>query len=777
MTAIPAPMAGGGRRPAARAPSAGVPTTRPDLPQRILDGLSARIEPVPVSLLYRVGMLLVMLAMLVLPLLYVALVAHDGYAVVWHAAHTLTVLAGRGGGRGRVFIYVAPIVIGGILLVFMVKPLFARRVRSHPPLALARDEEPLLFAFVERLCAIVCAPTPRAIHVDTDVNASAGFTGGIFGVLTNRLTLTIGLPLVAGLDLRQFAGVLAHEFGHFAQGSAMRVTFVVRSVNVWLARLVYDRDEWDYKLANTAADIDAGWFTVLVWVAQAAVWLTRRVLWVLMGAGHLISAFMLRQMEYDADRYEARVAGSDVFAHTCERINLLNVASQAAFADLGAAWRERRLCDNLPSLIRSRESQLPAEVRQVVRKHGSESRTGWLDSHPCDTLRIASAAAEAAPGIFKVNAPAAALFRDFAGLSRRATVAFYFQAVGEDFRPQNLVAAEEIVASSAKRRQDVTAMRRYFCDLVMPVRPVFPSRFDSAGAKPPRPDAAAERLLELRSTLCAGAPEAAAAARRFEEADDRLVALERVRELMTAGAKLPKVDLKKLGIARLDDDEVTQGVRAAARARDAARHLIDPLLAVGMERLTLALSLEKPATPAPSKPPTVEANDDADSYDLADEPPEGSDNRLLDALRVLRESAADVESLRRHFILLGTVLSQVQPGQNAQSLIDTCLWHSRKCSELLRGIHSILRGAPYPYAHANKKVTVAQYVTTSLPPAEEPVAVHNASDSATDAVYSLYVRLLSDLAARAEKVEEGLGLPALPDPPPKEPPPDEQRTM
>jgi hypothetical protein len=197
--------------------------------------------------------------------------------------------------------------------------------------------------------------------------------------------------------------------------------------------------------------------------------------------------------------------------------------------------------------------------------------------------------------------------------------------------------------------------------------------------------------------------------------------------------------------------------------------LIDPLLAVGMERLTLALSQEKPAAPVPSKPPTVEANEDADSYDLADEPPEGSDNRLLDALRVLRESAADVESLRRHFILLGTVLSQVQPGQNPQSLIDTCLWHSRKCSDLLRGIHTTLRGAQYPYTHANKQVTVAQYATTSLPPAEEPVAVHNAADAATDAIYALYVRLLSDLAARAEKVEETLGLPPLPDPPPEVP--------
>jgi hypothetical protein len=88
--------------------------------------------------------------------------------------------------------------------------------------------------------------------------------------------------------------------------------------------------------------------------------------------------------------------------------------------------------------------------------------------------------------------------------------------------------------------------------------------------------------------------------------------------------------------------------------------------------------------------------------------------------------------------------------------------------DLLRGIHLVLRGAHYPYTHANKRVTVAQYAMTSLPPAEEPVSVHNAADSATDAVYSLYVCLLSDLAARAEKVEETFGLPPLPGPPSRE---------
>ena len=107
----------------------------------------------------------------------------------------------------------------------------------------------------------------------------------------------------------------------------------------------------------------------------------------------------------------------------------------------------------------------------------------------------------------------------------------------------------------------------------------------------------------------------------------------------------------------------------------------------------------------------------------------------------------------------------MEPGENPQPLINAVLWHSRKASDLIRTIHSTLRGATYPYSHAEKQVSLAAYAVTAQPSGDDPVAVHSAAEAALDAIYPLYVRLLSDLAARAEKVEESLGLPPLPDPP------------
>ena len=101
----------------------------------------------------------------------------------------------------------------------------ARNGRAH---LLSRADEPVLFEFVNHLCGIVGAPQPTQIDVTNDVNAAASFESGLLTVVALRLKLTIGLPLVAGMTLRQFTGVLAHEFGHFSQGTGMRLTYVIR---------------------------------------------------------------------------------------------------------------------------------------------------------------------------------------------------------------------------------------------------------------------------------------------------------------------------------------------------------------------------------------------------------------------------------------------------------------------------------------------------------------------------------------------------------------------
>src|SRR5262245_34353053 len=161
--------------------------------QEALSGLREPIKPVRVGILYQFGLLLVAAMMVLLPLLYIGLIVLAGMGVCWYAIHATAMFdavatryAGLGGGRLLIALlvaYVGPLIAGAILVVFMIKPLFARRVERQHPLSVARRDEPLIFAFVERLCEVVGSPKPSRIDVDTDVNASASFREGFWGFI------------------------------------------------------------------------------------------------------------------------------------------------------------------------------------------------------------------------------------------------------------------------------------------------------------------------------------------------------------------------------------------------------------------------------------------------------------------------------------------------------------------------------------------------------------------------------------------------------------------
>jgi hypothetical protein len=314
--------------------------------------------------------------------------------------------------------------------VFMVKPLLAGRPAHAQPLALNPGAEPLIFGLVHRLCQSIGAPSPTRIDVDCQLNASAGFRRGLFSFVGNDLVLTIGLPLVAGLTARELTGVLAHEFGHFTQGFGMRLTYLVRRINHWFARVVYERDAWDVWLAECAREADFR-IQIVVGVARFAVWISRGILWCLMMAGHIIGCFMLRQMEFDADSYEIKVAGSDVFESTTRRMHVLSAVEGESYKKMRIPWNlNKQLPDDFPAYMMKHDSQLPPEKRAKLENTMGLAPSGLLDTHPSNGDRIRRARVAQAAGVFEIDAPATALFANFAVLSRQVSCLHYEDDLG-----------------------------------------------------------------------------------------------------------------------------------------------------------------------------------------------------------------------------------------------------------------------------------------------------------------------------------------------------------
>lgn len=429
-----------------------VPLSPRQRASQILSAFQGTIEPIELSSTYWLSAALVAAGMVVLPLVYVGLVGLVGYLIYYHATHDLFWL-GLVRGRAALYTalaYAAPIVAGLILLLFMIKPLFSRSAYGDRGRSLTRTSDPFLFAFVERVCQAIGAPQPVRIDVDCQVNASASFRRGMFSMMSDDLVLTIGVPLVAGLTLDEFAGVLAHEFGHFTQRTGMRMTYLIRRINGWFARVVYERDVWDQRLIEITESLDIR-IGVVFYLAYLFVWLTRCILWVLMMIGHALAGMLLRQMEYDADRHEIRLVGSKVFESSLHQISKLDVAHSAVFNGLPGAHHIGMLPDDLPQMTLAAFSRIPQKVETRLNESLERDGTGLFDTHPSPRDRNARARQEDVPGVFHFDAPATVLFSAFPALRRNVTLDLYRAAFGRHFRSTDMQPVETILARMDSR--------------------------------------------------------------------------------------------------------------------------------------------------------------------------------------------------------------------------------------------------------------------------------------------------------------------------------------
>jgi Zn-dependent protease with chaperone function len=667
--------------------------------------------------------------------------------VYYHITHHLWLLTGgSGGGRGesklRLAAYLAPIVVGVLMILFMIKPLFARPAREPNPLKLEPNHEPRLFEFVRQLCDAVRAPVPREIRVDCDVNASASFRRGLWSMIVGRdLVLTIGMPLAAGLTLREFAGVLAHEFGHFSQGLGMRLSYIIRSVSLWFARVVYERDAWDEWLAEGSED-EENRLALVYLLTRACIWLSRRVLWVLMIIGHVISCYLLRQMEHDADRHEARVAGADAFESTMHKLGLLSAANAAAHVDLEASWRVHRLADNVPEMIVAHYDTLPDEARGEIRKRTSDERTGLLDTHPSAHDRIECVRRDD-DGVFRGDGAASGLFSHFEATCKAVTQVYYHDQIGPAFQPQHLVPTRDVVGGRMKVRDQLRALERYFGPCVSARRPIL---FKHDRIRPPADaNKTLATLKEARQRLAAGQARAAAAFEEFTAADRTRSAVDRAETLARAGILF---DPDELGLERADDVTLEKLRRESGVRREAAEGVLARYDALLEARLYCGLQLLHAAALQRRVPDAAALLEDC--------------NRLLGVLALLREPCTALPGVARDILLAGDVgarletLSTPEAVNRALLVLRTIADRIREC---LKDLRARLRDEAYPFDHGDGAVSIAGYAFNTDLAGSDPPAAIRASMHAVDRLGALYLRILGRLAEAAEQVEKTVHLP------------------
>ncbi len=424
----------------------------------VQSALSQSIGRIPVTMRYRLQLFAVVAGLITLQLLYLLLVA----AVLLGAGIYLWAVRKFDWPLNALtlFLYIGPPFAGVTAAVFLLKPLFIRPPRKQEAVRIAPADEPVLFEFVGRLCRVLGSPSPSRIFADLQVNASAAVPG-VRGLLLGRLDLTIGLPLVTGMTLPQFTGVLAHEFGHFSQRAGLRSYFLIRTIQGWFQRVVYQRDSWDAWLARRLEGRN-GWVKAGAALATIVVTFSRSYLTVLMKPAHWLASSFSRHMEFDADRYEAALIGSDAFEETSKRLPVLTFGAALAGADASRNWSMGRLPDDLPALVAGRASLLPAESSARLVKGALEQKSAPGDTHPSMAERVAAVRRRECAGVFHLSGPAARLFHDLPALCGRATEHHYKTDLHIDLSSARVASSKDVLAGSLVSELCGAAVRQLF---------------------------------------------------------------------------------------------------------------------------------------------------------------------------------------------------------------------------------------------------------------------------------------------------------------------------
>ena len=385
--------------------------TAADLMRAVAHALEGQAVHRPPTFSYRVALLFAVCGLCLLIVAYVACLAGIGFGLYAYCTKIVPVTLQV---RGRAMIlaammHLAVVGAGLAVLMSMVVPLLRwGSAKSETPL-LHSAAHPVLHCFVHALCDLIGTPQPDEIRLNPLPNASAARQGGLLGLVGGRLVLEIGAPLFYGLDLRALAGVIAHELGHFSQATSSLIFRYVANVTNWFNEAAGRTGGVQDFIREEGSD-SGGSAGLLMFVAYCTAGLGKLVLALFALMSRVIAYSLLRQMEFDADRYEAEVAGSGQFARTFERLTELDVAFEVMFkamlrgeiefdSPLEMAEEVVDYCERMPE----KERCLPRAWAMKPRK------ANWFDSHPSPTERIAAVARRPHDGIFQLEGPALSL--------------------------------------------------------------------------------------------------------------------------------------------------------------------------------------------------------------------------------------------------------------------------------------------------------------------------------------------------------------------------------
>ncbi len=277
---------------------------------------------------------------------------------------------------GSLYVGGQVILVCGVIMVLVCRALWVR-MPLPDGLRLKPDDAPELFRLIEKVRKRENGPEIHEIVINAEFNAAMVQTPrfGLFGGYRNSLLL--GLPLMQALSPKEFAAVLAHEYGHLSAAHGKLGAWIYRIRAVWQQMI----EAFD----DGASILDRTIHRFFRWYVPYF---------------NAYSFVLARQQEYEADRASARLVGAHVAAEALIASDLKGrFVAEQFWPGLYAQ------ADRFP-----KPSTLPHATMRAALKRGATTKEyeGWLkesltrltaydDTHPSLRDRLDALGEQATP--------------------------------------------------------------------------------------------------------------------------------------------------------------------------------------------------------------------------------------------------------------------------------------------------------------------------------------------------------------------------------------------
>lgn len=408
------------------------------------------------------GMTLAALVIFSLPFLYLSLLVGAGLFLVIQGDIGIEDYMLGNGPTWVAIVRLVAVGLGAGWWILLFKPLLARKPKKPASQLVKKVGQRDLFEVISTICELTGAPFPAEVRVNCDMAVKVSLSQGLWSLLTQKTTLTVGLPLVVAGSATELVGALANEMGRYPRGLYGRLSHLVQIVNQWLSWVALNLDSWETALASAGA-VKTKKLSILVKIWHGFVWVSQRPIWVVMWVARLASIRPVRRSILNGDRCEALIVGSSVTIQSLQKIPHFRSAWGQAIQSVQQGLTSGRLPDNFPQSV----------ARQAA---SSEATSSSIREWEIGSLFVPSASVRGKvlsklnlPPCFEKAGSGGALFSDATELCRQATQLHYQQDLNLSINQFRLVAADESV-NQKQKHEAMAPVTRYFKGLLHPLR-------------------------------------------------------------------------------------------------------------------------------------------------------------------------------------------------------------------------------------------------------------------------------------------------------------------